>query len=116
MPRVICLRPWLLCVLACLVGSARAADGGSPLTADDLVVLKRISDPQVAPNGRLVAFVQGVGFVIAALAPIAGAFERVEIGAQPGGVSLSHFGRLPGDVSRERDHRATRRRRVARGW
>jgi dipeptidyl aminopeptidase/acylaminoacyl peptidase len=50
--------PWLLCMLACLTGGAQAADGGSAFTADDLVMLKRISDPQTAPNGRFVVFVQ----------------------------------------------------------
>ena len=49
------------------------------------------------------------------LARIAGAFESLEIGAQPRGVGPAHFGRLPGNVTRERDHRATRRRRVPGG-
>jgi dipeptidyl aminopeptidase/acylaminoacyl peptidase len=46
-----------LLLLACgcaLAGSAAAA----PFTVEDLVVLKRISDPQVSPDGRFVAFVQ----------------------------------------------------------
>ncbi len=45
----------LVCVLA--VGSvprARAA----PFTVEDLVILKRVGDPQVSPDGRRVAYVQ----------------------------------------------------------
>jgi len=37
---------------------AQAADRGSAFTAEDLVMLKRVSDPQVSPDGRYVAFVQ----------------------------------------------------------
>ncbi len=43
-----------LCAL--LVPAAHAA-AAQPFTADDLVRLKRISDPQVSPDGRHVAFV-----------------------------------------------------------
>src|SRR5262249_5757264 len=35
-----------------------AAEGGTPFTVEDLVVLKRVTDPQVSPDGRYVAFVQ----------------------------------------------------------
>ena len=48
----------LVCVLA--VGSvprARAAPG-APFTVEDLVILKRVGDPQVSPDGRHVAYVQ----------------------------------------------------------
>jgi dipeptidyl aminopeptidase/acylaminoacyl peptidase len=48
----------LACVLA--VGSvprARAA-AGAPFTVEDLVILKRVGDPQVSPDGRHVAYVQ----------------------------------------------------------
>jgi dipeptidyl aminopeptidase/acylaminoacyl peptidase len=31
---------------------------GAPFTAEDLAVLKRVGDPQVSPNGRLVVYVQ----------------------------------------------------------
>ena len=49
-------RPHLL-LLAC--GCALAASAAAaPFTVEDLVVLKRISDPQVSPDGRFVAFVQ----------------------------------------------------------
>src|SRR6202007_2677304 len=35
-----------------------AADGGSAFTPEDLVMLKRVTDPQVSPDGQRVAFVQ----------------------------------------------------------
>jgi dipeptidyl aminopeptidase/acylaminoacyl peptidase len=41
-----------------LVGIARAAAPGAPLTVEDLVRLKRVSDPQISPDGRLLVFVQ----------------------------------------------------------
>ena len=52
--------PWLLvCLLSALGSAARATDGGNaPFTVEDLVLLKRISDPQLSPDGRQVAFVQ----------------------------------------------------------
>jgi dipeptidyl aminopeptidase/acylaminoacyl peptidase len=43
------------CLLA-LVGSAVA--GAAPFTVEDLVRLKRLSDPQVSPDGHVLAFVQ----------------------------------------------------------
>jgi dipeptidyl aminopeptidase/acylaminoacyl peptidase len=54
------IAPWLLvCTLIALGVAARAADGGNaPFTVEDLVRLKRISDPQLSPDGRQVAFVQ----------------------------------------------------------
>jgi dipeptidyl aminopeptidase/acylaminoacyl peptidase len=58
------IRGWsVLSVYACalaLVGPrpAQAADSAAPFTVEDLVVLKRISDPQLSPDGRLLAFVQ----------------------------------------------------------
>ena len=60
MPRNNCLAPWLLvCTLIALGAAARAAEGGdAPFTVEDLVRLKRISDPQLSPDGRQVAFVQ----------------------------------------------------------
>jgi dipeptidyl aminopeptidase/acylaminoacyl peptidase len=62
------LRP-LARLFACLAasgcGAHAAADAasaprtrGAALTAEDLVMLDRVSDPQVAPDGRYVAFVQ----------------------------------------------------------
>lgn len=44
-----------LCLL--LTTAAMAAPASAPLTADDLVRLERVTDPQVAPDGRSVAFV-----------------------------------------------------------
>ena len=35
-----------------------AAERGTAFTPEDLVMLKRVTDPQVSPDGRLVAFVQ----------------------------------------------------------
>jgi dipeptidyl aminopeptidase/acylaminoacyl peptidase len=48
-----------VCALALAgVRPAHAAASGAPFTAEDLVMLKRISDPQVSPDGRYLAFVQ----------------------------------------------------------
>jgi dipeptidyl aminopeptidase/acylaminoacyl peptidase len=48
-----------VCVLACAAASSAATSAaGAPFTVEDLVALKRISDPQVSPDGRLLAFVQ----------------------------------------------------------
>jgi dipeptidyl aminopeptidase/acylaminoacyl peptidase len=60
MPQSVRLASWLLvCCLSALGSAARAADGGNaPFTVEDLVLLKRITDPQVSPDGRRVAFVQ----------------------------------------------------------
>jgi dipeptidyl aminopeptidase/acylaminoacyl peptidase len=58
------LRGWsalavFLCALTLpVVPPARAAGGSAPFTPEDLVVLKRISDPQVSPDGRYLVFVQ----------------------------------------------------------
>jgi len=54
------IAPWLLvCTLTALGSAARATDGSNaPFTVEDLVRLKRISDPQLSPDGRQVAFVQ----------------------------------------------------------
>jgi dipeptidyl aminopeptidase/acylaminoacyl peptidase len=49
----------LICTLGALGSAAHAADGGNaPFTVEDLVLLKRITDPQLSPDGRQVAFVQ----------------------------------------------------------
>ena len=53
----------LLTVCACALAltplrGAQAAELRPPFTVEDLVVLKRISDPQVSPDGRYLAFVQ----------------------------------------------------------
>ena len=50
---------WLLVgALSVLLPAARAADSGAPFTVEDLALMKRISDPQVSPDGRYAAFVQ----------------------------------------------------------
>jgi len=50
-------RGWLLsCLFAAWLTVAHATDRG-PFTAQDLVMLKRLSDPQVAPGGRFLVFV-----------------------------------------------------------
>jgi dipeptidyl aminopeptidase/acylaminoacyl peptidase len=57
-------RPWApvilcLCALALArLGLAQAAESRARFTVEDLVALKRISDPQVSPDGRYVIFVQ----------------------------------------------------------
>ena len=60
MPRNKRLASWLLIgTLGALGGAAAAAEGGNaPFTVEDLVLLKRISDPRLSPDGRRVAFVQ----------------------------------------------------------
>jgi len=50
-----------VCLCALTVSGARpahAAAGAAPFRPEDLVVLRRISDPQVSPDGHYVAFVQ----------------------------------------------------------
>ena len=56
-------RPWApltlcLCALVVPLEVSRAGAPRSPLTVEDLVALKRISDPQVSPDGRYLIFVQ----------------------------------------------------------
>src|SRR5579863_1296166 len=50
----------LLCSLCTpvLTTAADAGNSGGPLTVEDLVRMKRVSDPQVSPDGRQVVFVQ----------------------------------------------------------
>ena len=57
--------PWLGCLLAAAALTAaahpaRAADpgGGAPFSVEDLVLLNRVSDPQLSPDGRWVAYVE----------------------------------------------------------
>jgi dipeptidyl aminopeptidase/acylaminoacyl peptidase len=58
MPTVIRPHRWLLCALAVLGAGTCGAQTGGPFTVEDLVTLKRVSDPQVAPNGRFLVFVE----------------------------------------------------------
>ncbi len=53
--RILCVS--LACV-ASLLGTAAAATPGAPFTVEDLLRLKRVSDPQISPDGRLLVFVQ----------------------------------------------------------
>src|SRR3979411_2741347 len=54
------IAPWLLVCTLIALGVAAPAAGGdnAPFTVEDLVRLKRITDPQLSPDGRQVAFVQ----------------------------------------------------------
>jgi dipeptidyl aminopeptidase/acylaminoacyl peptidase len=53
------IAPWLLvCTLIALGVASAARATNAPFTVEDLVRLKRISDPQLSPEGRQVAFVQ----------------------------------------------------------
>jgi dipeptidyl aminopeptidase/acylaminoacyl peptidase len=63
MPRLMSLSRWLLlgsCAAACTAVApvTRAAAAGAPFTVEDMVVLKRVSDPRPSPDGRLLVFVQ----------------------------------------------------------
>ncbi len=67
MPLNVRPQPWLLACtltalgsLACVLPAARAlaAQGAAPFTLEDLDALKRVTDPQVSPDGRFVVFVQ----------------------------------------------------------
>ncbi|HUE48445.1 MAG TPA: S9 family peptidase [Steroidobacteraceae bacterium] len=50
---------WLLvCTLIALGVASAARATTAPFTVEDLVLLKRVSDPQLSPDGRQVAFVQ----------------------------------------------------------
>src|SRR5213594_3924365 len=52
------MRSGLLCVLAAASFSGSfAADGPRPMEFDDLLRAQRLSDPQVAPDGKSVAYV-----------------------------------------------------------
>ena len=48
----------LACVLAAGPVPLACAAPGAPFTAEDLVILKRVSDPQLSPDGRRLAWVQ----------------------------------------------------------
>src|SRR5262249_12412106 len=56
-------RPWaLLSLCACALAlpqlrGTQAAESRARFTVEDLVALKRLSDPQVSPDGRLLVFV-----------------------------------------------------------
>ncbi|MBV8341157.1 MAG: hypothetical protein JO173_02140, partial [Gammaproteobacteria bacterium] len=52
------LLSWLPVLLGILSASAPAAESRTPFTVEDLVVLKRLTDPQVSPDGRYLVYVQ----------------------------------------------------------
>ena len=43
--------------LCCLLSLAQAAPAARPMTLDDLFRFKRVADPQISPDGKLVAYV-----------------------------------------------------------
>ena len=56
-------RPWVAltlcpCLLVLQVWRPALAASGAPFTVEDLMMLNRLSDPQVSPDGRYVVFVQ----------------------------------------------------------
>jgi dipeptidyl aminopeptidase/acylaminoacyl peptidase len=68
---------------------ARTTTSGAAFTAEDLVMLRRVSDPQVSPDGRYLAFVE----------------RETDIGANKGRntIWLMYLGRSPGEAYRLMD-------------
>src|SRR5919201_795871 len=58
MLRATLLCAWLLALVSA-PGFAKGASGRRPMKVDDLFRFKRVSDPQVSPDGKLVAYVLG---------------------------------------------------------
>ncbi|HPF25826.1 MAG TPA: S9 family peptidase [Steroidobacteraceae bacterium] len=52
-----CFRSFIVCLALSLPLVAAAQTDRAPFTAQDLVAMKRVSDPQTSPDGRYVAFV-----------------------------------------------------------
>ncbi len=52
-------RAFLCCLLLLLAPAAGLAERKRPMTVADLFKFKRLSDPQISPDGRLVAYVVG---------------------------------------------------------
>ncbi len=52
-------RALLCCLLVLLVPAVGLAQRKRPMTVDDLFKFKRLSDPQISPDGRFVAYVVG---------------------------------------------------------
>lgn len=57
MPRHLATCLAVLAVVEALVATAPASCGDKPWTSDDVIALKTVSDPQVSPDGRTVAYV-----------------------------------------------------------
>src|SRR5262249_34388864 len=53
------MKHFLLVVLL-FIPTAALADGKRPMTVDDLLKFKRVSDPQISPDGKHVVYVVGV--------------------------------------------------------
>lgn len=45
------------CVFLILLGAGQALAAGKPMTVDDLLAVKTVSDPQISPDGRRVVYV-----------------------------------------------------------
>src|SRR5215211_4190057 len=51
-------RPALLALTAVAAAAAAAAQGGRPMTIDDLIGAVRVADPQLSPDGRTVVYMR----------------------------------------------------------
>jgi dipeptidyl aminopeptidase/acylaminoacyl peptidase len=51
------MKPWFLAVLILLQLTAPLLAAGRPMTVDDLLAVKGVSDPQLSPDGSLVVYV-----------------------------------------------------------
>ncbi len=51
------MKTYLMCFIICITGLSASAQQKRPITFDDLIGMGRVSDPQVAPNGKTIAFV-----------------------------------------------------------
>ncbi|MFI5456946.1 MAG: alpha/beta fold hydrolase [Isosphaerales bacterium] len=51
------MKPWFLTVLVILQLTAPLLAAGRPMTVDDLMAIKSVSDPQFSPDGSLVVYV-----------------------------------------------------------
>ena len=49
----------MLAITLFLIQGGTVANAKRPITFDDMMKVQRISDPQVSPDGRWVAYVQG---------------------------------------------------------
>ena len=51
------MKPWFLAVLILLQLAAPLFAAGRPMTVEDLLAVKGVSDPQISPDGSLVVYV-----------------------------------------------------------
>ena len=54
---IVIMKPWFLAVLILLQLTAPLLAAGRPMTVDDLLAVKGVSDPQLSPDGSLVVYV-----------------------------------------------------------